>query len=40
MDEDARMEEILNLMKEQTHWQNFFKKLATSIGERVYEPLR
>ncbi len=40
MDEDARMEEILNLMKEQTHWQNFCKKLATSIGERVYEPLR
>ena len=40
MDEDARMEEIMNLMKEQTHWQNFCKKLATSIGERVYEPLR
>ena len=38
--EDARMDEIMKLMSEQCRWQQFCAKLAPSIGERVYEPLR
>ncbi len=34
------MEQILELMARQKQWQEFCASLASSIGERVYEPLR
>lgn len=34
------IEEILGLMQRQKQWQEFCSQLASSIGERVYEPLR
>ena len=34
------LQEVLKLMEQQKKWQEFCARLATSIGERVYEPLR
>lgn len=34
------LEEVLSLMTRQKKWQEFCHKLASEIGERVYEPLR